>query len=110
MSNNTWAEEKSKIGIIGRIEIIIKKKKVLASFKPPNWQRRARHVRRGKGRVRTQDLGHRSGARCQLHYSPRCIHCNLSVSRSVEHGWWELRVNTTEMSQKTINLDAELVV
>ena len=33
-------------------------KEVLASFKPPNWQRaKARFVLGGKGRVQTQDLG-----------------------------------------------------
>ncbi len=44
--------------------------KVLASFKPPNWQRaKARFVRRGWGRVRTQDLRHRSG--CADHCATR---------------------------------------
>ncbi len=48
--------------------------KVFASFKPPTGREQARHVRRGKGRVRTQDLGHQSGARYQLCYSPRWGH------------------------------------
>ncbi len=48
-------------------------KKVFASFKPPAGREQARHVRRGKGRVRTQDLGHRSGERYQLRYRPGCI-------------------------------------
>jgi hypothetical protein len=43
----------------------------IASFKLPNWQRWARHVRRGKGLVQTQNLGHQSRARCQLRYSPQ---------------------------------------
>ncbi len=46
------------------------RKKVFASFKPPTGREQARHVRRGKGRVRTQDLGHQSGACYQLRYRP----------------------------------------
>ncbi len=61
-------------------------KEVLDSFKPPNWQRaKARFVILGKGRVRSQDLGHRSGTCCQLRYSPRSIRCTFhgrSVARN----------------------------
>ncbi len=47
-----------------------REKKVFASFKPPTGREQACHVRRGKGRVRTQDLGHLSGACYQLRYRP----------------------------------------
>ena len=90
-----------------------KKKKVLASFKPPNWQRaKARFVRRGWGRVRTQDLGHRSG--CADHCSTRPGESNpkkmtpipvLSISSHNRHAseflgmggawfWWSSRALT----------------
>ncbi len=39
-----------------------------------------------------------------------CLHFDLSFSRNVHHGWWVLRVNTTEMSQKTMNRKAVVMV
>ncbi len=57
-----------------------KKKKVFASFKPPTGSEQARHVRRGKGRVRTQDLGHQSGACYQLRYRPGGKSCHIKIS------------------------------
>jgi hypothetical protein len=51
------------------------KKEVL--FKPPNWQTakaRIGHCR--KDRVRNHNLGHQSGARCQLRYSTYSCGCH----------------------------------
>ena len=58
-----------KICMISRM---ISYKKKIASFKQPTGREQTRHVRRGKDRVQTQDLGHWSRACYQLRYRP-CI-------------------------------------
>ena len=64
--------------------------KACASFKPPTGREQARHVRRGKGLVQTQDLGHWSRACYQLRYRPctkctkLCVHLILNC-RGVIH-------------------------
>jgi hypothetical protein len=65
-----WNNWKFRTAISICVELIEKSYQVFASFKPPTGSEQARHVRRGKGRVRTQDLGHWSRACYQLRYRP----------------------------------------
>ncbi len=78
------------------------------AFKPPNWQRAKAHfVRRGGGRVRTQDPGHRS--ECADHCATR-----PGLSGNINNNINDLLKNLIDVSEhinyNTFDLSGNIII